>query len=824
MTDLDRRDLLKAGGVTAFAAIAPSAPGIAARTAPLASVGPREVVPLGAGWRFHLGHASDPMRDFGFGRSHDTYGKSGDIGTPVAEPTFDDTGWQAVTLPHDWAVDLPFAQFGPAGSEADRTGSFQGFKPVGRMWPATSIGWYRRVIALGTADAGRRLMLQFDGVARNCIVILNGFVVGANESGYAPFEIDVTDFAKPSEDNILVVRCDVSLGEAWSYEGAGLYRDVRLVKTAPAHIRRWGATVRCSIDAAGAHIRVATEIANSGKACVLQVRSTVIDPAGSEVAVLLADPLDVAAWTETTAAQHTHIAAPALWGLETPHLYTLVSELLINGIVTDRDTCRFGIRTIRFDASRGFFLNGKPVKIKGTCNHQDHAGVGFAVPDSLHVWRLEQLKAMGSNAYRSTHHSPSPAILDACDRMGLLLMNETRQMSSNAEGLGQLDRMVRQGRNHPSIILWSIGNEEIHRGTETGARIAETMKRKVYELDGTRPVTEAFNGKFGEGASRVLDVMGCNYYLDAIDPYHAAHLDVPMIGTETGSTVMTRGEYARVDKAGFVPAYDREFPRWATTAETWWSFYDARPFLAGGFVWTGFDYRGEPTPFERWPENVSNFGQMDLCGFPKDNYHYYRAWWSGEPVLHLFPHWNWAGREDQPVSVWVHSNCDAVELFLNGQSLGRQTVVKNTHLEWQVAYRPGRIEAYGYRGGKHVMHAVRETTDAPARIGLSSDRRQLAPGEVAIVRVAVLDAKRREVATASDRVTFALSGDAKLLGVGNGDPRSREPDHAMSRSAFNGLCMALVQAGDKGGAIRLEARGDGLASAMLPMIGMTKEI
>ena len=301
------------------------------------------------------------------------------------------------------------------------------------------------------------------------------------------------------------------------------------------------------------------------------------------------------------------------------------------------------------------------MKIKGTCNHQDHAGVGFAVPDSLHVWRLERLKAMGANAYRSTHHSPSPAILEACDAMGILVMDETRQMSSNTEAMSQLDRIVRQGRNHPSIILWSLGNEEIHRGTPTGARIAATMKRRVYELDGTRPVTEAFNGKFGEGASPVLDVMGCNYYLDAIDPYHVAHPTMPMIGTETGSTVMTRGEYKRDDAAGIVPAYDTDFPKWATTAETWWSFYDARPFLAGGFVWTGFDYRGEPTPFERWPENASNFGQMDSCGFPKDNYHYYRAWWGAKPALHLFPHWNWAGREGQEIAVWVHSNCDTVE-------------------------------------------------------------------------------------------------------------------------------------------------------------------
>ena len=318
MTSLVRRDVLKTGGVTALAAIVPAVPICAAGTSP--SVGPREIVSLGTGWRFHLGHASDPAKDFGFGRSHDTYAKSGDVGTPVAEPKFDDSAWQAVTLPHDWAVDLPFAQFGPAASEADRTGAFQGFKPVGRMWPATSVGWYRRVIRLDTVDAGRRLLLQFDGVARDCVVILNGFVVGSNESGYAPFEIDVTDFAKPGEDNVLVIRCDVSHGEAWSYEGAGLYRDVRLVKTAPAHIRRWGATVRCSVEAGGAMVRVATEIENDGPACKARVRSTVIGPDGKTVAVLFADTLGLPAWGTVTAEQETRIVATARWSLETPHL------------------------------------------------------------------------------------------------------------------------------------------------------------------------------------------------------------------------------------------------------------------------------------------------------------------------------------------------------------------------------------------------------------------------------------------------------------------------------------------------------------------------
>jgi beta-galactosidase len=817
MIDRVRRDLLKTGGAMGAFVLLPDtgAGAVAATPAP----SPRQIVPLDRGWRFHLGHAADPRQDFDFGRSHDTYGKSGDVGTPVAEAQFDDNGWQAIDLPHDWAVDLPFQPFGPPGSADDKIGAYQGFKPLGRMWPATSVGWYRRRLEIAAEDAGRRLSLEFDGVSRDCLVILNGFVVGSNESGYAPFRIDITDFAKPGDTNILVIRCDVSLGEAWSYEGAGIYRHARLVKTAPAHIRPWGAAVRSEIRGDGALVRIATEIDNDGPAASARLRSTIRDPDGTVVASLLSDPLALPAWGGSTVSHEAMLAKAALWSLETPQLYTLDSEILIEERVVDRDRTTFGIRSIRFDPDNGFFLNGKPVKIKGTCNHQDHAGVGFAVPDSLHVWRLEQLKALGSNAYRSTHHPANTAILDACDRMGMLVMDETRQMSSNPEGMSQLDRMVRQGRNHPSIVLWSIGNEEIHRGTETGARIAETMKRRVYELDGARPVTEAFNGKFGQGASRVLDVQGCNYYLDEIDAFHAAHPATPMIGTETASTVMTRGEYVRDDKAGVVPAYDTDFPKWASTAERWWTFYDARPFLSGGFVWTGFDYRGEPTPFERWPEHSSNFGILDSCGFPKDDAWYYRAWWGVEPVLHLLPHWNWPGREGKPVAVWVHSNCDAVELFLNGRSLGRKAVERNKHLEWQVAYAPGRIEAHGFKDGRRILTDRRETTGAPARLGLSSDRRTLRPGDVAVIRAAILDAKGREVPTAGNLVRFTLTGDATLLGVGNGDPRSLEPDHAGQRSAFNGLCAAIVQAGDTGGPIRFTAHSDGLVPAMLPLIG-----
>ncbi len=817
MENLSRRGFLQAGGaLVALGAVAGHAAAEATTSPPV-----RQVTPLEGGWRFHLGHAADPARDFGFGASHDTYAKSGDIGTAIQAGDYDDSAWQAVELPHDWAVDLPFTPFGAPGSEADKIGAYQGFKPLGRRFPATSVGWYRRELPIAAAEAGRRLFLDFDGVGRDCLVILNGFVVGGNESGYVPFRLDISDFVKPGEPNILLIRCDVSLGEAWSYEGAGLYRQVRLVSCAPAHIRHWGTAVRCTVEgeATGdaASIAITTEIDNDGPTLPIRLRSTLLDPQGKPVAVLLSDPVTLPDWGAHELTQTVRLDRPALWSLEQPSLYQLISEIIEDDRVIDRQETPFGIRSVRFDADHGLFLNGKPVKVKGTCNHQDHAGVGFAVPDSLHVWRIEQLKAMGSNAYRSTHHPAPPAVLEACDRLGMLVLEETRQMSSNSEALGQLERMVRRGRNHPSIFLWSIGNEEIHRGSETGARIAETMKRRVYALDGTRPVTEAFNGKLGKGASRVLDVMGCNYYLDEIDAFHAAHPTVPMIGTETASTVMTRGAYHRDDQAGILPAYDREFPRWASTAERWWRFYDERPFLAGGFVWTGFDYRGEPTPFERWPQHSSYFGIMDSGGLPKDNYFYYRVWWRNEPMLHLFPHWTWPGREGQPVEVWVHANCHAVELLANGRSLGRQNLERNGHLQWTVPYAPGWIEARGFDAqGRQILTQRRETAGQPAAIALSSDRQRLKSGEVAVVRAAVLDAAGREVPTADTLVRFRLAGAARLLGVGNGDPRSLEPDHADQRHAFNGLCVAILQARGNG-PIRVEAEAAGLRRGVLEL-------
>jgi beta-galactosidase len=488
-----------------------------------------------------------------------------------------------------------------------------------------------------------------------------------------------------------------------------------------------------------------------------------------------------------------------------------------NGTATDECATTFGIRTIRFDADEGFFLNGKPVKIKGTCNHQDHAGVGSALPDRIQYYRIEKLKEMGVNGYRTSHNPPTPELLDACDQLGMLVMDETRTMSSNPEALSDLERMIRRDRNHPSVILWSLGNEEPEQGTERGVRIVSTMKRLVRRLDPSRPVTVAMNDEWGRGISAVVDVQGFNYkHGPEIDAFHRKFPKQPTFGSETGSTVSTRGIYTNDKEQGYVSAYDVNHPEWADTAEVWWKIYTERRFLAGGFVWTGFDYRGEPTPYG-WPCINSHFGIMDTCGFPKDNYYYYQAWWTEKPVLHLFPHWNWPGKEGQEIDVWCHSNLEKVELFLNGDSMGVQDVPRYEHVAWKVRYKPGTLEARGYRGGQQVLVAKQETAGGAAKILLRPDRQEiLADGQdVSLVEVQVLDKEGRLVPVADNEIVFTLSGTGKVIGVGNGDPSSHEPDKAHKRRAFNGRCMVIIQSAREPGEIRLEASSPGLEPATL---------
>jgi beta-galactosidase len=782
---------------------------------------PRERLLLDFGWRFHFGHADDPAKDFGFGalNREATFAKSGSF-PPVTRASFDDSDWQKVDLPHDWAVALPFEK-GNAVLDRDGkpTGRYElpdhGAKPLGRTYPETSIGWYRRVFDIPASDAGRRISIEFDGVFRHAMVTFNGHYIGEEFSGYAPFRFDVTDFANYGDKNALTVRVDSTLAEGWFYEGAGIYRHVWLTKTDPLHIAPDGNYVRAEVRGNSVTILIRTEVRNesdSDRTC--RVVSRIMDGEGKLVASAEARAATIPARESNTFDSEATINRPALWSLEEPRLYIAATSVEADGAATDHNDTSFGVRTIRFDADRGFFLNDKPVKIKGTCNHQDHAGVGSALPDRLQYYRIERLKEMGSNGLRTSHNPPTPELLDACDRLGMLVMCETRMMSSNPEGLSQLGRMIRKYRNHPSIFIWSLGNEEREQGTPRGARIVSSMKKLARQLDPSRLVTIAMNGGWGQGASAVLDVQGCNYSDGKIDDFHQKLPKQPMIGTETASTVCTRGVYENDKERGYVSAYDLNFPPWAATAETWWKDYDSRPFLAGGFAWTGFDYRGEPTPYN-WPCISSHFGIMDSCGFPKDNFFYYQAWWGSKPVLHLFPHWNWAGKEGQQISVWCHSNLDSVELFLNGASLGAKNVEKNSHVEWKVKYAPGVIEARGTKGGRVVQTEKRETTGAPAGLRLHPDRMKIAADgeDVSVVNVEVVDASGRVMPIASNEVSFRVAGPGRIIGVGNGDPSCHEPDKGEKRSAFNGLCMAIVQALKDPGEIRVEASAAGLAGA-----------
>ncbi|HLV94545.1 MAG TPA: beta-galactosidase GalA [Candidatus Acidoferrales bacterium] len=793
----------------------------------------RERLLLDFGWRFHLGNADDPAKDFSFGATEveATFAKSGDL-PEVTQLDFDDSAWRAVDLPHDWAVELPFV-------DAPKLPT-HGAKPLGRDYPETSIGWYRRVFDLPASDSGKRIAAEFDGVFRNAIVVFNGFYVGKNFSGYAPFRFDLTDFASFGGKNVLTVRADATLGEGWFYEGAGIYRHVWLTKTAPVHVAQWGVFVKPEIHGTTALLSVMTEVENeSEREATCRVISRIVDAKSNVVATARSEPARVTAWNGRTFESQATVEGPLLWSVEEPHLYRLMTTLESDGSVVDREETTFGIRTIRFDADRGFFLNGKPTKLKGTCNHQDHAGVGAALPDRLQYYRVERLKEMGSNAYRTSHNPPTAELLDACDRLGMLVMDETRMMSSDREGLSQLERMIRRDRNHPSVVIWSLGNEEPAQGTPRGARIVANMKRLARKLDPTRPVTMAMNWGWGKGVSHVVDVQGFNYAGAGgnggvnmgknIDDFHANFPQQPTVGTESTSDYSTRGIYVTDKEKGYVSAYDLNHPGYTLTLEGCWKVFAERAFVAGSFGWTGFDYRGEPSPYG-WPCISSHFGAMDTCGFPKDNYFYYQSVWGSKPILHLFPHWNWAGRQGQEIDIWCYTNLDSVELFLNGKSLGAKPVEKNSHLQWNVKYTQGTLEARGSKNGEIVLTDKRQTTGAPHGIILRADRSSISgDGEdVSVVTAEIVDPQGRFVPTALNEVSFQIDGPGRLIGIGNGDPSCHEPDKPASvgeakRSAFNGLCAAFIQALKKPGTIRVSASSPGLASgSVLLQIEPTK--
>ena len=772
----------------------------------LSALAPREHLLFDFDWKFSLGHGSDPAHDFGFGNNQGDFAKTGEF--TFATDKFDDSKWRAVNLPHDWAVELPFVH-------DDELASL-GFTPLGRRYPETSVGWYRRTFEIPESDRGRRITLEFDGAFRSAIIFLNGCFIGRNDNGYAPFQFDISDFVNYGK-NYLMVRMDAGFGDGWFYEGAGLYRHVWLTKTDNLHLGKWESYVRSEVKGTGADLTLATVVVNKGhKAENARVRWQILDAAGKTVATADSAVAAVAPDGSTSYSATAKIASPALWSVETPTLYTAIVTVEADGKSRDAERVSFGVRTAVFDADKGFTLNGKNIKFQGTCNHQDHAGVGAALPDRLQWYRLSVLREMGCNSVRTSHNMPTPEWVGACDRMGMMMMCETRQMSSNPEGMAQLETMIKRYRNSPSIMLWSMGNEEWQMQTlEKGKRIMAAMVERTHELDPTRPCTAAVNGNFAKddwvdvGSASELNVQGYNYNLPGPDHYHKTHPRVPSVGSETSSAISTRGIYSNDPLRNWVNSYDGVVP-WGETPEDWWKFYGTRDWLPGGFAWTGFDYRGEPTPY-LWPSINSQFGIVDMCGFPKDFFYYYKAWWRTEPALHVFPHWNWTGREGEVIKVWAYSNLDEVELFVNGVSAGSQKVPHLGHVEWSVKYQPGTIEARASKGGKVVLTDKRETTGEPVAIRLTADRTEInADGEdIAILKVEALDKEGRPVPTAGNLISFKVSGAGTLIGVGNGDPNCQESDKEPKRSLFNGLAQVIIQSTREDGEIHIEAVKEG---------------
>jgi beta-galactosidase len=769
----------------------------------LAAVAPREQLLFDFGWKFQFGHGTDPARDLGFGNGQGDFSKTGDFAFSKAK--FDDSKWRALNLPHDWAVELPFVH--------DEALQSHGYKPLGRRYPDTSVGWYRRAFDIPASDLGRRISVEFDGAFRSVLIFVNGCFIGRNDNGYAPFRFDLTDFLSYGAKNYIVARVDASFGDGWFYEGAGIYRHVWLTKTDALHLGKWESTVRTAVSGDSATLTLGTVVQNEGKqAESAKVSWQILDAAGKTVATAQAPEQQIAVDSSATFTTTAKLTDPALWSVDAPNLYLAIATVEAGGKTRDAERVSFGVRTVLFDADKGFFLNGKSMKIQGTCNHQDHAGVGAALPDRLQWFRLGVLREMGCNAVRTSHNAPTPEWVEGCDRMGLMMMCETRQMSSSPEGMAQMEAMVKRYRNSPSIILWSVGNEEwVLQGEEAeqGAKIGATMVRRCHELDPTRVVSAAVNGDNEKGVSDAFDIIGFNYSLNLPDKYHKEHPERPLYGSETSSAISTRGIYTTDPLRNTVNAYNGVV-RWGETAEEWWKFYGTREWEAGGFAWTGFDYRGEPTPYG-WPSINSQFGIVDMCGFPKDTFFYYKAWWGKEPALHLFPHWNFEGREGDEIPVWVYSNLDEVELFVNGKSLGSQKVPSLGHVEWKAKYEPGVIEARGSKGGAVVLTEKRETTGPTVAIRLTADRTEMnADGEdVAILKVEALDKDGRPVPTAANPIAFKVSGDGVLIGVGNGDPNCQESDKEPKRSLFSGLAQVIVQSTKRPGEIHIEATKDG---------------
>ena len=795
----------------------------------MSAMAQRTLINFDEGWKFHLGNAADPAKDFGCGTEYFNYlTKANSIhNTGPYSNKFDDKDWKTVDLPHDFVVDLPY------DSVASHS---HGYKAVGYKFPENSVGWYRKTFHVDKEDKDKHIELIFDGIFRASRVWVNGFYCGGEESGYLSQEYDITDYLKFGEENVVCVRADASLEEGWYYEGGGIYRHVKMLKTDAVHIPTNGVSIRVKFSNNNfkkAAITFKGTVQNcSDDAVQCKMQYFMYDAEGNEV--LAVEGLD---------REYTNVAArkladngtfkydvtfenPHLWTPTDPYLYTCVSKLLVDDKVVDSVSTKFGCRQVKFHKKDGFLINNVRTRLKGVNMHQDHAGVGAGIPDALLLWRMRQLKKMGCNAYRSSHNPMTPALLDICDSLGILVIDENRLSGTSEYQLRSLAKMVERDRNHPSIILWSLGNEEWGlEWDERGRRIAAAMRSYCRLYDTTRPITFATSS--GPTVEEPVDVAGYNYILqNPIDSMRQVYPERKCYGSEETSGCGTRGIYYDDPEGRWMKALNRA-PNGPDSIynciERGWKFYVARQWASGCFFWTGFDYRGESNPL-KFPATISQFGIHDYCGFPKDEAYYLKSWWTYEPVLHVFPHWNLKGHEGDTISVWAYSNCEQVQLIVNGKELEKKYVPQNGHLEWECVYEPGEVKAVGYKFGKPAMEEVIQTTNEASVVEVTADRTEInADGvDVSVVTVCLKDDKGRLVPDACKQLELKTEGNVKILGVGNGDPACHDPERPTDINtndfkvkSFNGYAQVLIQSQKTAGKASLTVSGEGLKASTL---------
>lgn len=789
--------------------------------------GPRRV-DFDADWRFFKGEA------------------------PGAEATaFDDARWRQLNLPHDWAIEGPFDP---------------NLNPHTGALPIFGTAWYRKNFTVPANGKGKYFRIQFDGAMANSTVWINGHELGGRPYGYIGFGFDLTPYLNYGGNNVIAVRLTPEDRSSRWYPGAGIYRNVWIDITAPVHVANWGTYVTTpQVTDAESTVSVKTEIRNELQTeKKVTVATSALDASGKVVGRATND-LTIPAGQQSTVASEFKIARPQRWDTARPYLYTLVSEVRDAGKSVDRYTTPFGVRTIAFDREKGFLLNGRYMKLQGVCDHHDLGALGTAVNTRATERQLEILKGAGVNAMRTSHNPPSPELLDLCDRMGILVMDESFDMwrisktGPNGNGYSKyFDQwserdtrdMARRDRNHPSIIMWSIGNEIPEQGRPEGAAMAKRLTGFFHEEDPTRPTTSAFNNWQGAIKNKLadeVDLPGFNYQPMRYEQIMNEHPKWIIFGSETASCVSSRGVYhlpiQKYDKdpSHQISSYDIIAPPWAYCPDVEFFYQDKFPNVLGEFVWTGFDYIGEPTPYfagrdmADWPARSSYFGFVDLAGFPKDRYYLYQSQWTAKPMVHVLPHWNWEGREGQAIPVMVYTNADEVELFLNGKSLGRKkrfsdpvtipvgqnvspekTFVTKYRLEWQVPYAPGELKAVAYKGGRQVAEDDRKTAGKPAKVTLTPDRAAIhADGkDLSFFTIRIEDEHGTLCPSADNLVQFALSGPGEIAGVDNGNAATTEPFQADHRKAFSGMALLIVR-GKAGqpGAIRVTATSQGLAQA-----------